>query len=279
MWWFGTVCATRRGAGLDEMSILPGCRSSSVAVSPDILARRKTTDRTMASRPQAPTRSPLGGGVHTKRLIRMIVTPGPLMYALFGFMAGLAWLSLTTLASSLPETPHAVSAPTTAHPPPAASTCKAPSRASADSRGSPICHWTAAYRPRIKARVGTASTTSRRRRQCAARTSSKSMPPPVKSSRRPCAIDGAGANAADLTIAQAEQRAAQFARTHFWGFDQLQIVDRSTRASDNGPIHSFKWTQITSDSGAELPISVSIAVSGRERPGLLVSQPARSPQH
>ena len=55
----------------------------------------------------------------------------------------------------------------------------------------------------------------------------------------------------------------EFARTHFWGFNQLQIVDRTSRTGESGPIHSFKWSQIAAGSGAELPTSVSIAVSGR----------------
>jgi len=67
----------------------------------------------------------------------------------------------------------------------------------------------------------------------------------------------------DLSVADAERQAELFARTHFWGFDQLQIVDRSTRTGETGPIHSFKWTQIAAGSGAELPVSVSVAVSGR----------------
>jgi hypothetical protein len=67
----------------------------------------------------------------------------------------------------------------------------------------------------------------------------------------------------ELSFAEAEQRAERFARAHFWGFDQLQIVDQSTRSGESGLIHSFKWTQIAPGSGAELPISVSVAVSGR----------------
>jgi len=70
-------------------------------------------------------------------------------------------------------------------------------------------------------------------------------------------------DALDLPLAVAEQRAERFARAHFWGFDQLQIVDRSTRTGEGGTIHSFTWNQIAAGSDAELPVSVSVAVSGR----------------
>jgi len=69
--------------------------------------------------------------------------------------------------------------------------------------------------------------------------------------------------AVDLSQAGAETLARRFARTHFWGFDQLVLVDRSTRASETGPVYSFKWSQIAPESGAELPVSVSLAVMGR----------------
>jgi len=70
-------------------------------------------------------------------------------------------------------------------------------------------------------------------------------------------------NSTDLSLAEAQRRAERFARAHFWGFDQLQIVDRSSRTGEGGQIHSFKWSQLASGSGAELPTSLSIAVSGR----------------
>jgi hypothetical protein len=69
--------------------------------------------------------------------------------------------------------------------------------------------------------------------------------------------------AVDLPLADAEALAARFARTHFWGFDQLRLVDRSTRTGENGTVYSFKWGQLAPDSRAELPVSVSVAVMSR----------------
>ena len=66
---------------------------------------------------------------------------------------------------------------------------------------------------------------------------------------------------ADLTLADAERTAERYARGHFTGFEQLALVDRSTRPNEEIPVHSFKWSQLA-PSGAELPTSVSVAVSG-----------------
>jgi len=71
------------------------------------------------------------------------------------------------------------------------------------------------------------------------------------------------ADAADLSLTQAEALAARYARTHFWGFDQLALVDRSTRTGDTGTTYSFKWSQLSGESRAELPVSVSVAVMSR----------------
>ncbi len=64
-----------------------------------------------------------------------------------------------------------------------------------------------------------------------------------------------------VTFADAERTAERYARARFRGFEQLTLVDHSTRQSEEIPVHSFKWSQIA-PSGAELPISVSVAVSG-----------------
>ena len=66
---------------------------------------------------------------------------------------------------------------------------------------------------------------------------------------------------ADLSFADAERTAERYARGHFQGFEQLALVDRSTRPNEEIPVHSFKWSQLA-PSGAELPTSVSVAVSG-----------------
>jgi len=65
----------------------------------------------------------------------------------------------------------------------------------------------------------------------------------------------------DLGPAESEQTAARFAADRFYGFSALQLVDRASRTSENNHIYSFKWSEIAADSGAELPVSVSVAVS------------------
>lgn len=64
-----------------------------------------------------------------------------------------------------------------------------------------------------------------------------------------------------LAFEEAERTAERYARGRFTGFDQLALVDRSTRPSEQIAVHSFKWSQLA-PSGAELPTSVSVAVSG-----------------
>ena len=66
---------------------------------------------------------------------------------------------------------------------------------------------------------------------------------------------------AELSVEEAERTAERYARGHFTGFEQLALVDRSTRPNEDVPVHSFKWSQLA-PSGAELPTSVSVAVSG-----------------
>jgi hypothetical protein len=70
-------------------------------------------------------------------------------------------------------------------------------------------------------------------------------------------------DALDLSLVDAEALARRFARTRFWGFDGLVLVDRSTRTAETGTIYSFKWSQVAKESGAELPVSVSLAVMSR----------------
>jgi hypothetical protein len=64
-----------------------------------------------------------------------------------------------------------------------------------------------------------------------------------------------------LGLTEAEQAAARYAHDRFYGFDTLELVDRSSRASAGNMVHSFKWSQVAADSGAELPVSVSVAMS------------------
>jgi hypothetical protein len=64
-----------------------------------------------------------------------------------------------------------------------------------------------------------------------------------------------------LSAGEAEQAATRYARDRFSGFDALKLLDRSSRSSENTVLHSFKWSLVAAESGAELPTSVSVAVS------------------
>jgi hypothetical protein len=197
--------------------------------------------------------------VRTKRLIRLIVSPGPFAYAVLGFMAGLIWLSLTTRASSLPDAPRAVVAPN-------------PGRVNLQGAIDNVRRF--AGQPDLVLEGGLQADDQGAR---GAGLFYLETVTPLRGENF-FKVDAAtgevveatlrdrlapAQNSAELPFAEAEQRAERFARTRFWGFDQLQLVDRSTRTGDTGPVHSFKWTQIALDSGAELPTSVSVAISGR----------------
>lgn len=60
---------------------------------------------------------------------------------------------------------------------------------------------------------------------------------------------------------EAERAAARYAGERFFGFDDLRLVDQSSRPSEGNVVHSFKWSRIAPESRAELPISVSVAIS------------------
>lgn len=68
--------------------------------------------------------------------------------------------------------------------------------------------------------------------------------------------------APELDPVEAEQRAEQFAATHFLGFKALSLVEQSTTTSPHGgQLYSYKWAMIAPESGAELPTSVSVALA------------------
>lgn len=67
----------------------------------------------------------------------------------------------------------------------------------------------------------------------------------------------------NLTPNAAEAQAKQFARASFWGFERLTLLDRTVRNGDHGVVYSFRWGQLAADSGAELPVSVTVAVLGQ----------------
>ncbi len=64
-----------------------------------------------------------------------------------------------------------------------------------------------------------------------------------------------------VSASEAERVAERFAQDRYFGFQELTLVDRSSRASERSVLHSFKWSKIAAESGAELPVSVSIAVA------------------
>lgn len=65
----------------------------------------------------------------------------------------------------------------------------------------------------------------------------------------------------DLNPREAEEVAARFAHQRFFGFDDLTLVDRSSRETDRTTLYSFKWSKLADESGAELPVSVSVALA------------------
>ena len=199
--------------------------------------------------------------MHTKRLVRQIVTPSALTCALIGFLGGLLWLSLTSRAPALVD-PATVEAP---RPLTASATGRVSLQEAIDSvrrfAGQPSLvlegglqtdadqgqrgdlYYLESVSPtrgedffKVDARTGEVIEATFRAR----------MAP--------------NDNGADLTLADAQSLARWFARTHFWRFEQLTLVDRSSRTSENGTIYSFKWSQVAPDTGAELPVSVSLAV-------------------
>jgi hypothetical protein len=207
--------------------------------------------------------------VHTKRLLRQIVTPGAVVYALLGFVGGLLWLSLHT------QTPSLVTSWLTA---PASSEAPRPLTVPASGR---VTLQEAidgvrrfAGQPSLVLEGGLQAEGEGTRRgdlyylESVSPTRGEDF---FKVDARTAEVIEAtfrgrmapADNAVDLTLADAEALAGRFARTHFWGFDQLKLVDRSTRTGESGTIYSFKWSQVAPDSGAELPVSVSLAVMGR----------------
>jgi hypothetical protein len=204
------------------------------------------------------------GAVHTKRLLRLIVTPSALAYALFGFLGGLLWLGLTAQIPSVTrpsfvDPPRPLAAPVSgrvalqdaidgvrrfAGQPALVLEGGLQTESGGSSRGD--LYYLETVSPtrgedffKVDARTAEVIEATFRSRMAPA--------------------DGA----ADLTIADAEALAAQFAQAHFWGFEQLVLVDRSTRTGESGTIYSFKWSQLSPDSRAELPVSVTLAVMSR----------------
>jgi hypothetical protein len=66
----------------------------------------------------------------------------------------------------------------------------------------------------------------------------------------------------DLSPIEAEQQAERFVTDRFLGFSTLNLVDRSVApAANENRLYVFKWAMLASESGAELPTSVSVALA------------------
>lgn len=204
--------------------------------------------------------------MHTKRLLRQLVLHGGLAYALLGFLAGLLWLTATARTPAL-VTPRLGDGPT---PVTEVAGGRATLQESIDSvrrfTGQPALLLEGGVQPEADAgRRGDLfylESVSPVRGEDFYKVDARTGEV-VEATMRGRLAPRQNAPAADLTQPAAEAVATQFAQTHFWGFDQLTLVDRTTRTGETGTVYSFKWTQLASESRAELPTSVSLAVGGR----------------
>jgi hypothetical protein len=199
--------------------------------------------------------------VYTKRVLRQIVTPSALVYALLGFVGGLLWLSLTSRVPALVN-PATVQAP---RPLSASGTGRVTLQEAIES----VRQF--AGRPSLVLEGGLQADSDQSQRgdlyylESVTPTRGEDF---FKVDARTAEVIEAtfrgrmapNDNAAEMTQPDAETLARRFARAHFWRFDQLTLVDRSARTSENGTVYSFKWSQRAADSGAELPVSVSLGV-------------------
>lgn len=204
--------------------------------------------------------------MHTKWLVRHLVSQSGLAYALLGFLGGLLWLSLsartTTLgAPTLNDAPRPVSAATTQR-----ATLQDAITSVRQFAGQPSLLLEGGLQPEAeadqRADLFYLESVSPVRGEDFFKVDARTGEVVEATMRGRLAPDTHAATTAHTQPA-AEAVASQFARTHFWGFDQLVLVDRSTRTGDSGTIYSFKWTQLAQESRAELPTSVSLAVSAR----------------
>lgn len=197
--------------------------------------------------------------MHARRLFRLVVAPSTLFYLALGFLGGLIWLTFTAARSPALQD----AAPALAAPP--------GGRVSLQNAIDSVRRFAGA--PDLVLEGGLASAGDDRRGELYHLETASPVRGQdffkvdvrtgevVEATFRSRLAPADPAN--DLTVTEAQALAARFARAHFWGFEQLQLVDRSLRTGESGTIHSFKWSQIAPESGAELPVSVSVAVSGR----------------
>jgi hypothetical protein len=199
--------------------------------------------------------------VHTKRLLRQIVTPSALTYTLIGFLGGLLWLSLTSRTPAL-VTPATVEAP---RPLTASATGHISLQEAIDSVRSFAGQPSLVLEGGLQADADQGQrgnlyyleSVSPTRGEDFFKVDARTGEVVEATFRGRMAPDDTGT---DLTLAEAQSLARWFARTHFWRFEQLTLVDRSSRTGETGTIYSFKWVQIAPDTRAELPVSVSLAV-------------------
>lgn len=202
--------------------------------------------------------------MHTRRLLRQIVTPGALAYVALGFLCGLLWLSLTghapaLVVPSMSDAPRPLTAPSSG-------------RVTLQEAIDGVRRF--AGQPSLVLEGGLQAEGDENRRgdlyylESVSPTRGEDF---FKVDARTAEVIEAtfrsrmapAEDAVDLSLPDAEALARRFARAHFWGFDTLTLVDRSTRTADSGTIYSFKWSQVAKDTGAELPVSVSLAVMSR----------------
>jgi len=212
--------------------------------------------------------------VETKHLFRLFLTPSALAHALLGFVGGLLLLSLTSQPAAFTRPAlsgllgaSTLSAPNTARPLAVLASGRVPLQEAIDS----VRHL--AGQPGLLLEGGLQTG------DAAARAGGVYFLESVSPTRGEdfFTVDARTGEvieatfrgrlaptdtATHLTPADAEAQAAVFARATFWGFDGLGLVDQATRTGDTGLVYTFKWSQVTADSHAELPVSVSVAVQG-----------------
>jgi len=205
--------------------------------------------------------------VSTKRLLRLVMSPAAstaLLYALLGFAGGLLWLSLTARTPLLAR-------PSIGEPPPPLSVSPTGRVTLQEAIGS-VRRFAGEPGLVLEGGLQSDDVASRHAEMYYLESVSPTRGEDFfKVDARTAEVIEAtfrgrmapAADAADLSLADAEALAVRFARAHFWGFDQLALVDRSTRTGETGTTYSFKWSQLNRESHAELPVSVSLAVISR----------------
>jgi hypothetical protein len=189
------------------------------------------------------------------------VTPSALTYALIGFLGGLLWLSLTSRTPALVN-PGTVEAP---RPLTAPATGRVSLQEAIDAvrrfAGQPSLVLEGGLQtdadPSQRGALYYLESVSPTRGENFFKVDARTAEVVEATFRARMAPND---NGTDLTLAEAQSLAQRFALAHFWGFEQLTLVDRSSRTGETGTIYSFKWCQIAADTGAELPVSVSLAV-------------------